>query len=328
MAVRSHLTSPDVASLYATEIAPNQTIFLMGNTTLGDQTVKWYKYDGTSTATDDGDNVIKPTSVMGAGRYIKLTDNFQIQSDWSANSGVAAILNKPSLATVATSGNYNDLSNKPTIPAAQVNSDWNANSGVAQILNKPTLATVATSGSYGDLGGTPSLATVATSGSYNDLSNKPTIPAAQVQADWAQSSSGAVDFIKNKPTIPSAFTVGTPTSRSISLATAYQASDTTAPAVVTINLNSTASLSLSGGTTIIGEVRIGSANTVASGASGTAVGTYKNSLTGTLTIGLNIQTDNHNNITFLLPAGWYFAVRQTTGSGLTVVSAFDQKVAT
>ena len=62
------------------------------------------------------------------------------------------------LATVATSGSYNDLSNKPTIPAAQVNSDWNASSGVAQILNKPTLATVATSGSY------------------NDLSNKPTIP--------------------------------------------------------------------------------------------------------------------------------------------------------
>lgn len=46
------------------------------------------------------------------------------------------------LATVATSGNYNDLSNKPTIPAAQVNSDWNAVSGVAQILNKPTIPTV------------------------------------------------------------------------------------------------------------------------------------------------------------------------------------------
>jgi hypothetical protein len=27
-------------------------------------------------------------------------------------------LNKPNLATVATSGNYNDLSNTPTIPAA------------------------------------------------------------------------------------------------------------------------------------------------------------------------------------------------------------------
>lgn len=58
------------------------------------------------------------------------------------------------------SGNYNDLTNKPTIPAAQVNSDWNATTGVARILNKPTLATVATSGAYSDLSGTPTIPTV------------------------------------------------------------------------------------------------------------------------------------------------------------------------
>jgi hypothetical protein len=45
----------------------------------------------------------------------------------------------PTLAIVATSGSYADLSNKPTIPAAQVNSDWNATTGVAQILNKPSI---------------------------------------------------------------------------------------------------------------------------------------------------------------------------------------------
>ena len=61
------------------------------------------------------------------------------------------------LAAVATSGSYNDLSNKPTIPAAQVNSDWDAASGVAQILNKPSLATVATTGSYNDLTDKPSI---------------------------------------------------------------------------------------------------------------------------------------------------------------------------
>ena len=44
-----------------------------------------------------------------------------------------------SLAAVATTGDYDDLLNKPTIPVAQVNSDWNADSGVAQILNKPTI---------------------------------------------------------------------------------------------------------------------------------------------------------------------------------------------
>ena len=78
----------------------------------------------------------------------------------TATQGVKAdtAVQPSDLATVATTGNYNDLNNKPTIPAAQVNADWNAKSGVAEILNKPALATVATSGSY------------------NDLSNKPTIP--------------------------------------------------------------------------------------------------------------------------------------------------------
>ena len=48
------------------------------------------------------------------------------QSDWgqSNTSAIDYIKNKPNLATVATSGNYNDLSNKPTIPAAQIQSDW------------------------------------------------------------------------------------------------------------------------------------------------------------------------------------------------------------
>lgn len=46
--------------------------------------------------------------------------------------------NTADLATVATSGSYNDLSNKPTIPAAQVQSNWNATTGMGAILNKPT----------------------------------------------------------------------------------------------------------------------------------------------------------------------------------------------
>jgi len=87
----------------------------------------------------------------------------QVNADWNSVSGASEILNKPSLAAVATSGDYNDLSNLPTIPAAQVNSDWNAVSGVAQILNKPT------------------------------------IPAAQIQSDWTQTDNTAVDYIKNKP---------------------------------------------------------------------------------------------------------------------------------
>lgn len=46
-----------------------------------------------------------------------------------------------SLAAVATSGSYNDLTNKPTIPAAQVQSDWDEadNTKPAYIKNKPTI---------------------------------------------------------------------------------------------------------------------------------------------------------------------------------------------
>jgi len=41
--------------------------------------------------------------------------------------------------TTPFDGDYNSLSNLPTIPAAQVNSDWNATSGAARILNKPVV---------------------------------------------------------------------------------------------------------------------------------------------------------------------------------------------
>jgi hypothetical protein len=40
----------------------------------------------------------------------------QVNSDWNAVSGVAEILNKPTLATVATTGDYTDLINQPSIP--------------------------------------------------------------------------------------------------------------------------------------------------------------------------------------------------------------------
>lgn len=100
----------------------------------------------------------------------------QIQSDWNQTntSEVDYIKNKPTIPVVPTnvsaftndagyltqhqslagyatenwvqqqgystfSGSYNDLSDKPTIPAAQVQSDWNANSGMGQILNKPSM---------------------------------------------------------------------------------------------------------------------------------------------------------------------------------------------
>ena len=128
----------------------------------------------------------------------------QQNADWDATSGVQEILNKPDLtqyvksnelATVATTGDYNDLDNLPTIPAAQVQTDWDATSGMGQLLNKPDLSVYAQ---------TSDLAAVATTGSYNSLTDKPTIPAAQVNSDWDATS--GVQQILNKPSIP---TIGT-----------------------------------------------------------------------------------------------------------------------
>lgn len=128
--------------------------------------------------------------------------------------------NVADLSAVATSGSYNDLADRPVLPApyddsalsGRVSALENAGfltehqdiSGKANIAD---LSAVATSGSYNDLGDKPtipeayddtalagrvtavetalpgkadssSLANVATSGSYNDLGDKPTIPEA------------------------------------------------------------------------------------------------------------------------------------------------------
>lgn len=47
-----------------------------------------------------------------------------VNADWNATEGDALILNKPTLATVATSGSYDDLTEKPTIPTVDVNKEY------------------------------------------------------------------------------------------------------------------------------------------------------------------------------------------------------------
>jgi hypothetical protein len=125
---------------------------------------------------------INSTSLLGSGDIAVQPTISDLATIRSGASAWATAVQPWDLATVATSGSYNDLSNKPTIPAAQVNSDWNATSGVAQILNKPTIPAAQVQTDWNatswmaSIKNKPTLATVATSGSYNDLSNKPTIP--------------------------------------------------------------------------------------------------------------------------------------------------------
>ena len=90
------------------------------------------------TITDNGDGSVTFDSTGGIasiswGQILgTLSDQTDLQNALDLKADIS------SLATVATTGDYNDLLNLPVIPAAQVNSDWNAVSGVAEILNKPT----------------------------------------------------------------------------------------------------------------------------------------------------------------------------------------------
>jgi hypothetical protein len=119
---------------------------------------------------------------LQAGANISITNSSGVSGDPTiAVTGLAA---------VATSGSYNDLSNKPTI-VGQIQSNWTQtnNAQADFIKNKPTLATVATSGSYNDLSNKPTLAAVATSGSYADLINKPnTVPSGLISLWYGNST--------------------------------------------------------------------------------------------------------------------------------------------
>ena len=95
------------------------------------------------------------------------------------------------LSAVATSGEYADLLNKPTIDQTFNGSSANAQSGVAiegLIANYTTtanLATVALSGEYADLLNKPTISTVGSTGEYADLLNKPTFANVAFSGDFA-----------------------------------------------------------------------------------------------------------------------------------------------
>lgn len=59
-------------------------------------------------------------SAQEAALYADQASTGQVNSNWNATSGKALILNKPALSAVATSGSYNDLSDKPVISFAEM----------------------------------------------------------------------------------------------------------------------------------------------------------------------------------------------------------------
>ena len=95
------------------------------------------------------------------------------------------IQNRPDFAEVATSGDYNDLDNRPAIPTvsdATINiyqgstlkGSFSLNQENGQNINLEAGGSGSTD--WSDIQNKPNFATVATSGDYNDLDNRPAIP--------------------------------------------------------------------------------------------------------------------------------------------------------
>lgn len=116
----------------ATSDLINDSGFITNTALVGYATESWVGQQGYITGITSSD----VTTALGYTPY-----DANNPSGYITSSALTPYALSSSLATVATSGDYDDLINKPTIPAAQVNSDWNAVSGVAQILNKPTIPT-------------------------------------------------------------------------------------------------------------------------------------------------------------------------------------------
>jgi hypothetical protein len=73
------------------------------------------------------------------GLNVPVGKPLQIGGVSGSNGQVLTTTGNTVVWTTPFSGNYNSLTNLPTIPAAQVNSDWNAVGTVAEILNKPII---------------------------------------------------------------------------------------------------------------------------------------------------------------------------------------------
>ena len=110
----------------------------------------------TLTSANQGDlyKISVASTGVVAGFNWAVNDNLLINADMGGTFDAAKVNKIDStdsdLATVATSGSYNDLTNKPSIPSASTDL-----TDTASLVRTADLATVATTGAYSDLTGQP-----------------------------------------------------------------------------------------------------------------------------------------------------------------------------
>lgn len=179
------------------------------------------------------------TSAMNtalAGKQDTISDLATIRS--GASAGATAV-QPGSLATVATTGSYNDLSDKPTIPPGVVvdqtydGTSANAQSGTAVAgaiaTKQDTISDLATIRSGAQAGATAvqpgDLATVATTGAYSDLSGTPDLSGYATTSAMNTALAGKQDTISDLATIRSGAAAGATAVQPSSLATVATTGD-------------------------------------------------------------------------------------------------------
>lgn len=143
----------------------------------------------------DGTNGVDGKTPVKGVDYFTQAEIQQVENNAAAKVDLSDYAKSADLSTVATSGSYEDLTNKPTIPDAyelpiasattlggvKVGSGLDITNGVLSA----TGGGVADAVEWDKVQNKPNFADVATSGNYNDLSNKPTIPSVKGLASEA-----------------------------------------------------------------------------------------------------------------------------------------------
>lgn len=121
-------------------------------------------------------------------------------------------------------------------------------------------------------------------------------------------------------------TIGSPNARTPVFGTAYQATDNTKPSFISVMIDTAYTVTVASTLADTVELRIGPVQTtVANGTGGFVAATFRASVTGiALVIGLGIG--QRNQLTSLLPTGWWWALRRTAGTTATITSATDQSL--
>ena len=245
----------------------------------------------------------------------------------------AELTGKPTLFD----GNYNSLTNKPTIPTntnqltngagfitgfTESDPIWLAQKSgystkaVADGLYYPLSAnpngylTTVPAQSYSSLTGKPTFATVATTGDYNDLSNKPTIPS-YTAGGGITISSGVIS--QTTPTYNNAPARAMNTSFRPSTTRPTRVSYTVsiATAISLLNLNSSGTVQL----------QISQDNTTFTTINSAGI---TRALAVSISVGLN--DTSLLNIAGEIPAGYYCKLTSTVSGGATVAFSSGQEV--